>query len=118
MELKGRDSLKVRRLGGAIDYGTTSPLPENSPMKGKQYYRYGYLNKVFAINTEDKFNEDFDNGKVYSIDLVENEDDQLSFAGHTSTTQEIGMKKTEVMLEAITIENIKVKVADLEGAIG
>ena len=113
-ELKGRDSMKVKRLAGTFNYGDINPLPENSPMKGKQYFRYRYLDKVFIVNTEDTFNADFDKGVVYSIDIVADEDGQLSFAGHTNIGQEINMKKTEVALEAITVENYKVSVADFE----
>jgi hypothetical protein len=113
-ELKGRDSMKVKRLAGTFNYGDINPLPENSPMKGKSYFRYRYLDKVFVVNTEDPFNEDFNEGKVYSIDLTADEDGQLSFAGHTNIGQEVNMKKTEVMLESITVENFKVTQKDYE----
>ena len=110
--------MKIQRLAGEFKYGTTTPLPENSPMAGKSYFRYRYLDKVFVVNTEDKFNTDFDNGKVYSVDLTADEDGQLSFSGHTTVGQEITMKKTELLLDSITVENIKVSFTELEGAIG
>ena len=108
MELKGRECLKIRQLAGIFDYSA------ESKMAGEKYLRYAHLDKVFIVNQKDRFNQDFEDGKVYTINLTQDEEGLLSFAGHTTVGQEITMKKTEVMLESITIENVKVDLATFE----
>jgi hypothetical protein len=98
-ELKGRESLKVVALPGVHNYA------KGSKLEGSSYRRFAYGGKVFIANAEDAFCTAFDKGTVYSIDLDSNEEGQLSLVGHTTTTQELNMAKTEVLLSSFTVEN-------------
>lgn len=117
-ELRGRDVLKINKLGAKIAYGTTSPLPKDSPMKDKFYFRFGYQGLVFIVPEDSDFIKEHKNGEIYSVDLIETTDDegklQLSFSGHTNRSQEIKMADTESQLLSFSQVMAKATLTDAD----
>ena len=98
IQLKGREVLKIKALAGEFDYD------KDSKMKGKKYRRFSYDGAVFVANTEDSFCNQFDKGELFSADLqLTKVDDRLvlTLLNNTSSSQEIGMAKTEATLNRI-----------------
>jgi hypothetical protein len=93
-EIKGRDVLKIQGLPGEFEY----KVEKTSPMFGKKYRRFAFLGKVFVANVEDSFCKEFDSGKLYSVNVEINSEDQLSFVGKTNIDQEVNMAKAEATL--------------------
>lgn len=97
-ELKGREILKIKSLAGEF------PYKDETKMKGQKYRRFSYDGAVFVVNTNDTFCQQFDKGELFSADLeLTKVDDRmvLTLLNNTSSTQEIGMAKTEATLNRI-----------------
>jgi hypothetical protein len=108
LNLKGRDVLKIKALPGELDYD------KESKMKGKKYRRFAYDNAVFVANTEDAFCKQFDEDKLYSVDLLWEQDGdkaQLSLMNNTSIDREINMARAEATLTSI-MHNVKAEAID------
>jgi hypothetical protein len=99
--LTGRQALVIQAIAGLLDY----KVEKDTPMFGKKYRRFSFNGKVFVANSEDAFCAAFDKGIVYSVNLDSNAEGQLSLVGFTTTTQEINMAKTEVIIKSYTVEN-------------
>ena len=105
----GRQAMGVKRVSGLLSYRDTLDDGTESKMKGQKYYRYRANGKVFIVNENDEFNAQYDTKKLYSVNLVWDEDeDTYSFDYATTLQQEIDFKMGEVSLEAITVESVKV----------
>ena len=109
IELKGREVLKIKSLAGEF------PYKDDSKMKGEKYRRFSYDGAVFIANVKDTFCEQFDKGELFSADLeLSKVDDRmvLTLLNNTSSTQEIGMAKTEATLNRIA--NFKPEAVDAD----
>ena len=114
-EIKGRDVLKCTLIE------KDRPYDEDTKMKGQKYSNYSLQGKVISINDKMDFAKDHKAGLVYSIDVLEgpSKDDVekivWSFAGYTTTTQEIKMAETESKLFSFTqaLANVELTDADL-----
>jgi hypothetical protein len=92
LNLKGRDVLKIKALPGELAYD----------------------NAVFVANTEDAFCKQFDEDKLYSVDLLWEQDGdkaQLSLMNNTSIDREINMARAEATLTSI-MHNVKAEAID------
>lgn len=113
-EFKGRAVLKIRSLGQPEDYNKESKLAN------QQYQRFIFLDKVFISNTLDTFGEQFKNGEIYSIDLLEGKivqdngesKDVISLVGWTTHNQEKKMAISELTLATIASGKINTEISE------
>lgn len=111
-KLEGEDVLMIKKTNLVRDYKS-----ETEGFKGKQYRIYAFGDDAFAVHTDDEFNQDFADGNVKSV-LINVTDDGWSLANHLTWNRALAQKKHQIVFDAISVENIKVSIADLESAIG
>lgn len=100
-KITGEDILLVESLAGEHSYA------EGTKMEGQTYRRYAYGGKVFISNNPTFYN-DLENGGVHTISLEANDQGQLSMVGYISFKKMQGLKRNQVVLDSITVENYKV----------
>src|SRR5690606_10092925 len=97
LEIKGRDVLKCT----LIEKGISFKVDKDHKMFKETYSNYALKGKVISVNDKGDFAKDHKAGLIYSIDVIEgpSPDDVekivWSFAGYTTTDQEIKMAETE-----------------------
>jgi hypothetical protein len=86
----------------------SAPMPyaKGTKMEGQFYRRFNYDGKVFISNDESFYNE-LEAGGIESLKLDSNEDGNLSLVSYITFKKLIGLKRNNVTLESITIENYK-----------
>lgn len=99
-KITGEDILLVNALPGDFNFDA------ESKKAGQTYRRFAYGGKVF-ISDNPKFYSDLDNGGVHTISLEANDQGQLSMTGYISFKQMQGLKRNQVVLDSITVENYK-----------
>ena len=90
---------------------------ETEGFAGKSYRIYAFGDEAFAVHEDDDFHTDFDNGNIKDV-MITVTDEGWSLANHLTWNRAIAQKKHQIVYDAISVENLSVKVADLEGAIG
>lgn len=98
VRITGNDILLVQCISGLMPYA------ETSKMAGQSYRRYSYGGKVFISNDE-TFYTSLEKGGVNTITLAVNEEDKLSLTGYITFAKMIGLKRNNLMIEALTIES-------------
>lgn len=99
-KITGEDILLVNALPGEFNYNA------ESKMAGQTYRRFAFGGKVFISNDPTFFNE-LDNGGVHTISLEVDDQGQLSMTGFISFKKMQGLKRNQVVLDSITVENYK-----------
>jgi hypothetical protein len=111
-KLEGEDVLMIKRTNLVRDYKSTT-----EGFAGKKYRIYAFGDEAFAVHEDDGFNKDFADGNVKSV-LITVTDEGWSLANHLTWNRAIAQKKHQITYDAITVENVKIGVVDLENAIG
>ena len=95
---------EIKLIGAEINrvtlVGANLPYREDSQMKGKFYNRYRAKGKVFTIETKDQFCEDFKEGRVQELYLIE-EEGYLRFDGYVTDSQILRQAKFEKAIDFI-----------------
>lgn len=108
--LTGEDVLMIKRTNLTREYKS-----ETEGFKGKKYRIYAFGDEAFAVHEDDAFHKDFEAGNIKSVMITVTEDG-WSLANHLTWNRAIAQKKHQLVFDNITVENIKVNVADLENA--
>lgn len=103
MRIENNDVALIQELPGTFNYD------ENSKMAGQTYKRFSFGGKVFISNDE-TFRSELENGGVQCVTLEPNADGKLSLTGFITYKKLQGIKRNQMMLESITVENFKVQV--------
>lgn len=111
-KLEGEDVLMIKKTNLVRNYKS-----ETEGFVGKKYRIYAFGDEAFTVHEDDDFNQDFDDGNIKSV-LITVTDEGWSLANHLTWNRAIAQKKHQIVYDAISVENLKVKVADLENAIG
>lgn len=98
--VKGNDVALVQVLPGDHKYA------ENTKMAGHTYNRLAYDGKVFTSNDKN-FVEELNNGGVETITLDSNEDGQLALTGFITYKKLQGIRKNQMQLDAISVDDFK-----------
>jgi hypothetical protein len=98
--VNAKDILGIQTISGLLPYA------KGTKMEGQFYRRFNYDGKVFISNDESFFNE-LENGGVESLKLDSNDEGKLAMVSYVTFKKLIGLKRNEVTLEAITVENFK-----------
>ncbi len=101
VKIQAEDILLVNAIAGEFDYD------KNSKMAGQKYRRFSYGGKVF-ISNDPTFFVDLSNGNIHTISIDADDAGQLSMTGYISFTKMQGLKRNQVILDSITVENYKV----------
>lgn len=108
VKLNIEDCEKIRRIGGELPYKNTK---ENSRYEGKNYFTYVCDGKVFTVETEEKFNKDFEADNLFEVSLEKREMEDgregFSFLSHRSIARAMATHKTNVMMKAFTVEFVQ-----------
>ena len=80
------------------------PYAEDTKMKGQFYRRYSYGGKVFISNDE-TFYQAVEQGNVSKITLGTDAEDKLSLTGYITFSKLIGLKRNNLILDSLTVEN-------------
>lgn len=100
VKVSGEDVLLVQCISALLSYKV------GTKMEGQSYRRYNFGGKVFTSNDE-SFYTALEAGGVSTITLDANEEGQLSLTGFITFAKLIGLKKNNLMIEALTVENFK-----------
>ena len=111
-KLEGEDVLMIKKTNLVRNYKS-----ETEGFVGKKYRIYAFGDEAFTVHEDDDFNQDFEDGNIKSV-LITVTDEGWSLANHLTWNRAIAQKKHQIVYDAISVENLSVKVADLEGAIG
>lgn len=101
MRIENNDVALVQALPGTFKY------KDGTKMEGQSYKRYQFGGKVFISNDE-TFAQELENGGIQCITLDTNAEGKLSLTGFITFKKLLGIKRNQVMLDAITVENFKV----------
>ena len=99
-KITGEDILLVNPLAGDHKYA------EGTKMEGQTYRRFSYGGKVF-ISNDPAFYAELDNGGIHTISLDADDQGQLSMTGYITFKKMQGLKRNQVVLDSITVENYK-----------
>ena len=94
------DILGIQTISGQMPYA------KGTKMEGQFYRRFNYDGKVFISNDESFFNE-LEAGGISSLKLDSNDDGNLSLVSYITFKKLVGLKRNELVLESLTIENFK-----------
>jgi len=89
---------------------------ETEGFKDKSYQIYAYGPNAFAVHQDSKFHKDFADGNIKTVMLTVTEDG-WSLANHVTWAQAIGVKRNQLMFDAITVKDVKVDMAALTSAV-
>lgn len=99
-KIEGTDVLGIQTISELL------PYKAGTKMEGQFYRRYNYDGKVFISNDESFFNE-LENGGVESLKLDTNDEGKLAMVSYITFKKIIGLKRNQLTLEAMTVENFK-----------
>lgn len=99
-KIEGTDVLGIQTISELLPYA------KGTKMEGQFYRRYNYDGKVFISNDE-SFHEELENGGVESLKLDTNDEGKLSMVSYVTFKKIIGLKRNQLTLEAMTVENFK-----------
>lgn len=102
-KITAEDVLLVQQISNDLPYDA------NTKMAGKTYRRFAYAGKVFISNDVD-FYTALAKGDVHTISVDVNEQGQLSMTGFITYTRMQGLKRNQIVLESITVENYRATV--------
>lgn len=86
--------------------GQLFPYKKGTKMEDKFYRRYIFEGKVF-ISNDDNFYEEFLAGGIESVKIEPNEEGKLTMVGYLTFKKMIGVRRNQLTLEAMTVENFK-----------
>ena len=95
-----KDILGIQTISGLMPYA------KGTKMEGQSYRRFNYDGKVFISNDDSFFNE-LEAGGIESLKLDSNDDGNLSLVSYITFKKLIGLKRNELTLEVMTVENFK-----------
>jgi hypothetical protein len=99
-KLNATEVAEIQTISGLLPYA------KGTKMEGQFYRRYNFEGKVFISNDESFFNE-LENGGVESLKLDTNDEGKLAMVGYLTFKKMIGVRRNQLTLEAMTIENFK-----------
>jgi hypothetical protein len=99
-KIQGEDVLLVQQVSGDLPYDA------NSKMAGQKYRRFAFGGKVF-ISNDASFYESLSKGDVHTISIAVNEEGKLSMTGFITYTRMQGLRKNQIVLDSITVENYR-----------
>lgn len=86
--------------------GQLFPYAKGTKMEGKFYRRFIFEGKVF-ISNDDTFYNELEAGGVESLKIEPNDEGKLAMVGYLTFKKMIGVKRNQLTLDAMTIENFK-----------
>lgn len=86
--------------------GVLFPYAKGTKMEGQFYRRYIFEGKVFISNDE-AFHEELLAGGVATLKLDTDADGKLAMVGYVTFKKMIGVRRNQLTLEAMTVENFK-----------
>ena len=98
--VNAKDILGIQTISGLIPYA------KGTKMEGQSYRRFNYDGKVFISNDESFFNE-LEAGGIESLKLDSNDEGKLAMVSYVTFKKLIGLKRNEITLESMTVENFK-----------
>ena len=98
--VNAKDILGIQTISGLMPYAT------GTKMEGQFYRRFNYDGKVFISNDESFYNE-LEAGGIESLKLDSNDEGKLALASYVTFKKLIGLKRNELTLETMTVENFK-----------
>jgi hypothetical protein len=98
--VNAKDILGIQTISGLLPYAT------GTKMEGQFYRRFNYDGKVFISNDESFFTA-LEDGGIESLKLDTNDDGKLAMVSYITFKKLIGLKRNEITLESMTIENFK-----------
>jgi hypothetical protein len=99
-KIQGEDVLLVQAIPGDL------PYKENTKMAGQTYRRFNFGGKVFISNDTTFYNA-LDKGDLHTITVDVNEEGKLAMTGFITYTRFKGMKRNQVELDLINVENVR-----------
>jgi hypothetical protein len=102
-KITAEDVLLVQQISNDLPYDASTK------MAGKTYRRFAYGGKVFISNDAD-FYTALAKGDVHTISVDVNEEGKLSMTGFITYTRMQGLKRNQIVLESITVENYRATV--------
>ena len=98
--VNAKDILGIQTISGQMPYA------KGTKMEGQFYRRFNYDGKVFISNDDSFFNE-LEAGGIESLKLDSNDEGKLALASYVTFKKLIGLKRNELTLETMTVENFK-----------
>ena len=89
--------------------GKLFPYAKGTKMEGQNYRRYIYEGKVFISNDEN-FHNELEAGGIESLKIEPNDEGKLAMVGYLTFKKLIGVRRNQLTLEAMTIENFQPEV--------
>jgi hypothetical protein len=89
--------------------GKLFPYKADTKMAGQFYRRFIFEGKVF-ISNDDTFYETLEAGGVESVKIEPNDEGKLAMVGYLTFKKLIGVRRNQLTLEAMTIENFQPEV--------
>jgi hypothetical protein len=86
--------------------GKLFPYAKGTKMEGQNYRRYIYEGKVFISNDEN-FHNELEAGGIESLKIEPNDEGKLAMVGYVTFKKMIGVRRNQLTLEAMTVENFK-----------
>ena len=99
-KIQEEDVLLVQAIAGDL------PYKEDTKMAGKTYRRFNFGGKVF-ISNDPTFYDALAKGDLHTITVDVNEEGKLAMTGFITYTRYKGMKRNQVELDSITVENVR-----------
>ena len=99
-KIQGEDVLLVQQVSNDLPYDL------KSKMAGQNYRRFAFGGKVF-ISSDASFYTALANGDVHTISVAVNEEGKLSMTGFITYTRMQGLRKNQIVLDSITVENYR-----------
>jgi hypothetical protein len=99
-KIQGEDVLLVQQISNDLPYDA------KSKMAGQTYRRFAFGGKVF-ISNDASFYTALANGDVHTISTDVNEEGKLSMTGFITYTRMQGLRKNQIILDSITVENYR-----------
>lgn len=99
-KIQGEDVLLVQQISSDLPYDA------ESKMAGKTYRRFAYGGKVFISGDAD-FYAALAKGDVHTISVDVDAESRLSMTGFITYTRMQGLKRNQIVLDSITVENYR-----------
>lgn len=98
--VNAKDILGIQTISALLPYA------QGTKMEGQFYRRFNYDGKVFISSDESFFNE-LETGGIESLKLDTNDEGKLALVSYVTFKKLIGLKRNEITLESMTVENFR-----------
>jgi hypothetical protein len=99
-------TVNAKDILGIQTISAPMPYAKGTKMEGQFYRRFNYDGKVF-ISGDDSFHNDLEAGGIESLKLDTNDEGKLTLVSYVTFKKLIGLKRNEITLESMTVENFK-----------